>query len=365
MTSPHVVGRCSCSRPSRSNSHGRCHCSAKLLLLLCSTLLLLRACECHAIHGGLGLGRSLQQQQQQAPRIAAAATAPQPAAAGADPRSTLSTTRATQPAANTPRPAAAAAAAAAATTAAKPAPASAAASSAAAAAAARTSRAGSINSTNNSSVQAAAAGRIPASQAPAGQFAASSKCPGPLERLSAPGCPCTVHTDYLTDSSSSSSRVGVCPAGYRCSPSAAAAVQSAGCQCPSWKAAAAAARQQQQGLAMRAAGLPSVGVCMPCQLGELHVYLFLRCFLANQLQPTSVKLLCSRLCGFQRHHQPANPCPHIQTSTSIAHLLCHSTHSKTTQKLPHTVLPAYPPLQASSALQAPKKRRPSASPPAS
>jgi hypothetical protein len=127
----------------------------------------------------------------------------------------------------------------------------------------------SITGNNNlpSKAAAAATGRFPA-----------SRCPGPQVLLSAPGCPCTVHTDYRapaadpsSSSTGSSSRVNICPAGFRCSPSSAAAVESAGCQCSSWGGLAAAAwqqQQQQQQFGARALGGPNIGICMPCQLGE-------------------------------------------------------------------------------------------------
>jgi hypothetical protein len=180
----------------------------------------------------------------------------------------------------------------------------------------------SITGTKNSTSRAAAA-------AAAGQFPAS-RCPGPQELLSAAGCPCTVHADYpapATDPSSStgssnsgsSSRVNVCPAGFRCSPSSAAAVESAGCQCSGWEGLAAAGRQQQQQLGARALGVPSIGICMPCQLGEWIVAV--GCFEA-MLQGTRVLYVMVCSCSWVS----CALLPHMKWSVSIFTyaLLLHS-----------------------------------------
>jgi hypothetical protein len=88
-------------------------------------------------------------------------------------------------------------------------------------------------------------------------------CPSAAMVLSAPGCTCTVyHTEPGQGSAASSRRSdvrsNVCPSGYRCSPSAAAAIFAAG-----WS------RNSTSGAAPAVDGFTTErGICIPCQLGE-------------------------------------------------------------------------------------------------
>lgn len=113
---------------------------------------------------------------------------------------------------------------------------------------------------------AAVCAAVPADQARSNV----STCPSPSNHLSAPGCPCTMPNTLDTASPNSSKQQqqsNICPAGHRCSPSAAAAVVAAG-----W------AKQLQNGTWGVPGGIgaaagelelaaASTGICVPCQLG--------------------------------------------------------------------------------------------------
>lgn len=118
-------------------------------------------------------------------------------------------------------------------------------------------------------------------------------CPSIKAAVSAPGCPCTMHSaagskvssgelrdTSLTYMDSTASGKGcrycnVCPAGHRCSPSAAAAVVSAGWNYTGPAINGSSARNSSNTSSMF--GLDGVlgaagahrGICVPCQLGKL------------------------------------------------------------------------------------------------
>jgi len=108
---------------------------------------------------------------------------------------------------------------------------------------------------------AAAAADLVAQQLEAAAGGTAGGCPSVHALLSGPGCTCTVYypTARTGDNSGSNDRVQVnlCPAGYRCSPTAAAAVVSAG-----WRLTSNASRSSAGGLTTEQ------GICIPCQLGE-------------------------------------------------------------------------------------------------
>eukprot|EP00878_Enallax_costatus_P019029 GHUV01020063.1.p1 GENE.GHUV01020063.1~~GHUV01020063.1.p1 ORF type:complete len:335 (-),score=43.15 GHUV01020063.1:873-1877(-) len=122
--------------------------------------------------------------------------------------------------------------------------------------------------------------------------AAPFSCPALNSAVSAPGCPCTMHTNRAqpqgqsqqtqpsslvsrplldqSSRSSSSTELNVCPAGYRCSPSAAADIMQAGWQPAAslrnsgWRNASSFG-SSNSGLGLATA---TTGICVACQLGE-------------------------------------------------------------------------------------------------
>lgn len=127
------------------------------------------------------------------------------------------------------------------------------------------------------------------------QQAAAVRCPGLNAAMAAPGCPCTMHTNrrpsqaqsQQTQPSSLASRPllgqisslsnsaerNVCPAGYRCSPSAASDIVQAGWQpaaslrSSGWRNASTFA-SPDSGLG---AATATTGICVACQLGERDI----------------------------------------------------------------------------------------------
>lgn len=101
---------------------------------------------------------------------------------------------------------------------------------------------------------------------PGGSGAARAPCPPPSAPVSAPGCPCTVPSvqQRQQNDGSSAAACNVCPAGFRCSPSAAAHLVSAG-----WRQELSSVARSPPAYAARSgAGDSTVaGVCVPCQIG--------------------------------------------------------------------------------------------------
>lgn len=126
---------------------------------------------------------------------------------------------------------------------------------------------------------AAAAADLVAQQLEAAAGETAGGCPSVHALLSGPGCTCTVYypTARTGDNSGSNDRVQVnlCPAGYRCSPTAAAAIVSAG-----WSFTSNASRSSAGGLTTEQ------GICIPCQLGEQMGRLNKGCTVACVITPS-------------------------------------------------------------------------------
>lgn len=122
----------------------------------------------------------------------------------------------------------------------------------------------------------AAAAAVPAQRALAQQpgtraGAAAATCPPGYVELSAGGCPCTLQARTLRGLSSPHDNdhvaLNVCPAGYRCSPSAAAAILKAGWQQGPGMTASTSNLSASFARSGRFAH-SNKGICMPCQIGE-------------------------------------------------------------------------------------------------
>lgn len=93
-------------------------------------------------------------------------------------------------------------------------------------------------------------------------------CPPKRAEVSDAGCPCTVyhHNTASSDSSRAAvSRINLCPAGFRCSPTAAAALAAAG-----WQRNSSTDGSSSQVVPLDDLLTTEDGICMPCMLGELE-----------------------------------------------------------------------------------------------
>jgi hypothetical protein len=92
-------------------------------------------------------------------------------------------------------------------------------------------------------------------------------CPAKRAEVSSGGCPCTVYHDNTASSDSSRAtlrRTNLCPAGFRCSPTAAAALAAAG-----WHRNSSTDGSSSSQLApLDELVSTESGICMPCALGE-------------------------------------------------------------------------------------------------
>uniref|UniRef100_A0A383W729 Pherophorin domain-containing protein n=1 Tax=Tetradesmus obliquus TaxID=3088 RepID=A0A383W729_TETOB len=162
-----------------------------------------------------------------------------------------------------------------------------------------TATASTAGATTAAAAAAAAAPRSTPSrplQATAAAADAAAECPAKSVFLSAPGCPCTMHmadgpqrSGPLSDTRAGqaiaamrkAAKYNVCPAGFRCSPSAAAYLVSVGWQPPPAAADKASLRSNSSSSANMTlaeefsfeptglqAALARRGICIPCQLGE-------------------------------------------------------------------------------------------------
>lgn len=91
-------------------------------------------------------------------------------------------------------------------------------------------------------------------------------CPPPHADLSSAGCPCTVYHDRKGSNSNSARtspiRSNLCPAGYRCSPSAAAALAAAGWQRNS--------SNSSKSVPFDNLVTTQDGICISCMLGKFE-----------------------------------------------------------------------------------------------
>lgn len=124
--------------------------------------------------------------------------------------------------------------------------------------------------------------------------AAGFRCPPVVAAISAPGCACTMHLNHQQDTAAASeapstpinrpllfgnrhrrrTQRNVCPAGYRCSPSAAADIVRAGWQPNPALRNSGLGNGSEFQAPQSALGLAAAtkGICVACQLGNtLHV----------------------------------------------------------------------------------------------
>lgn len=98
---------------------------------------------------------------------------------------------------------------------------------------------------------------------PRSPAAVGDRCPGATAELSTAGCTCTVYRSNSAQDSSSDStrRVNVCPAGFRCSPSAKEAVLSG--IMAGWSLNSSSSSK----VTRMGGAVTEQGICVPCQLG--------------------------------------------------------------------------------------------------